>query len=281
MTKQILTADIGGTKIRIVKFRDYKDFQVEKEIEIATPHNPDELVEKITDVISQSFPEFVNFSEEKVLSIATRGTVIGGYVSETSVIGMGNNFPLAEKISLNLGANRVVLGNDANLGALGAFPTDFRGRGLYLTISTGIGGGLLINGQLSRDLDGLEIGHIKTWRDGNWLSWEDLASGETFYKKYGDGDKISMDDPIWTEYAREVAVGILVALPTLHPDKIAIGGGIGKFLNKFGPALRQIVDEFGWKSNGYSVEISAVTDQRYVVNRGAAILALNQSEDDE
>jgi len=277
MAKQILTIDIGGTKIRIVQFRDNTDFQVEKEEEVPTPYNPDELVSKVNNAVQQNFPEFKEFSNDKIISVATRGVINNGKVTDGAKVIDMENFPLAERLSQELDGNRVVVGNDANLGTLGAFPTNFRGRGLYLTISTGIGCGLLIDGKLSRDLDNLEIGHMKTWRDGQWLTWEDLASGETFYKKYGDGDKILADDPIWQEYAREVAVGILVALPTLYPDKIAIGGGIGKFFDKFYPALRKIVDEFGWKENGYSVEIIPVDDQRYVVNRGAVVFALNQS----
>ncbi|MCL2174040.1 ROK family protein [Candidatus Saccharibacteria bacterium] len=273
---QILTIDIGGTKVRVVEFHDTENFQVKKETEIPSSRDPNELVLKIADEIRQNFPEFAEFSEEKIISVATRGMVNDGYVTDPPKIIDMENFPLAAELSQQLGGNHVVVGNDTKLAALGAFPTDFRGRGLYVTLSTGIGAGLLVDGQLSRDLDNLEIGHIKTWRDGQWLEWEELASGETFYQKYGDGYQIPADDPIWQDYAREVAVGILVALPTLYPDKIAIGGKISEFFDKFGPALQQIVDEFGWKANNYSVEIAPANDRRYVVNRGALVFALKQ-----
>ncbi|MCL2038054.1 ROK family protein [Candidatus Saccharibacteria bacterium] len=274
MTKQILTIDIGGTKIRVVQFHDTENFQVKNEFEITAPKNPDELVENLADIVQQHFSEFADFSEEKVISIATRGVVKNGHVSDLAGILDMDDFPLAERLSQQLDGNRVIVGNDTNVGALGAFSADFRDRGLYLTISTGIGAGMLVDGRSSRELDNLEIGHMKTWRNGQWLSWEELASGETFYKKYGRGEEIPADDPIWQNYAREIAVGVLVAIPTLSPDKIVIGGKMSEYFDKYGPSLRQIVAEFNTVGKS---EIIAVTDQRYVVNRGAAIFALNQS----
>lgn len=259
-----------------MQFHDTESFDVKKEIQIPAPYDPTELIQNISDGIRQDFPEFAEFSDDKIISIATRGVVNSGRVTDPVKVLDMDDFPLAEKLSEQLDNNRVIIGNDTNVGAFGAFPTNSRGRNLYLTISTGIGAGLLIDGQSSHDLANLEIGHMKTWRNDKWVEWEELASGKVFYNKYGDGHKIPAGSPIWPDYAREVAVGILAALPTLYPDEIAIGGKMSEYFDKFGPTLQQIIAEFGWKANNYSVIISAVDNQRYIVNRGAAIFALKQ-----
>ncbi|MGH9345188.1 MAG: ROK family protein, partial [Terriglobia bacterium] len=96
-----------------------------------------------------SFGGPVDFKRQRVTSVHTPGW---------------ENFPLAEWVHGEMGLPCCV-DNDANAGALGEFRFG-AGRGtesiIYITHSTGIGSGIICNGQLHRGRDGMagEIGHL-------------------------------------------------------------------------------------------------------------------------
>ncbi|HXG10634.1 MAG TPA: ROK family protein [Gemmataceae bacterium] len=97
-----------------------------------------------------------------------------------------DSFPLAEWIADMLGWP-AVLGNDADVAGL-AEALFGAGKGLspifYITIGSGIGGGLIINGEIYRGCGrgAAEIGHLRTWSLGpggvaEWRPLEGYASG--------------------------------------------------------------------------------------------------------
>lgn len=273
---KILTIDLGGTKTRLAQFRGA---EVAAEVEFPTAADANACIANISAAIRAEFADFATFSDDNVVALATRGLISpDGAVSDARLDWHG--LPIAKLLSEQLGDTRVLLGNDAKLGALGAFPPDFRGRGLYLTIGTGIGGGLMLDGHLSSDLDAMEVGKIQLRHDGAWQTWESFASGYAFSTKYNDfGENIPAGSPIWHDYAADLAAGIVALLPVLRPDKIVIGGGISQLFDKFGELLRQLVSDTAWQP-AIPAEISAAADARHTVNRGAAIFALNQLKHD-
>jgi len=280
MTKQILTIDIGGTKIRIVQFRDNKNFEVKHETEFPTPADPYILTSELADTIRQQFPDFAKFSKDNIVTIATRSRkIVDGKVTG-SLLGM-TDFPIAKLLSKQIDRTKVLVENDSKMGALGAFPTNFTGRGLYVTIGTGIGCGLIINGQLSHDLFDMEAGKmILRLPDEGFATWEGIASGTALSAKHGViSDDILADDPIWRKYADDLSLGLYALLPVVRVNKIVFGGKIGDYFEKFGKRLahnlRAVSKNDSWFDD---VELSS-TDSRYVVNRGAAIFTLNQSDD--
>src|SRR5207302_1184127 len=92
-----------------------------------------------------------------------------------------DNFPLADWMGAVLGWP-AVLGNDADVAGL-AEALFGAGKGLspvfYVTIGSGIGGGLIIDGEIYRGTGkgAAEIGHLQVWDDGEWVILEDAASG--------------------------------------------------------------------------------------------------------
>lgn len=281
----ILTIDTGGTKTRIIQFSSsanpYSPTESITEIsaEFKTPHNESSYLEELLATITTSFPNFINPSDEDVVVLASRGHVGNGIV--TSTLLNWHEFDLEKAIRVNLGVSNVISGNDAKIGAIGAFAGKNYQRGLYLAIGTGIGGGMMINGKLSEDLADMEIGKILTRNNQIPATWEKTASGSAFFEKYGNNsDEMNQDDPIWQEYATGIAEGILVLLPILRPEEIIIGGGMSKFFPKYKDHLQKIILSDAWPPAS-NVIISATEDYSYTVNKGALILALKLMEKDE
>lgn len=276
----ILTIDTGGTKTRLASFDSATSIDQAMTVEpldtfeFPTPRHPDKYLDGLVAAILHHFPEFSNYSEENVVVIATTGRVNNGVVT-SSVIGW-KDFPLQSNLSQQLSDVRVIVGNDAKIGAIGAFAGSPVRRGLYVAIGTGIGGGMVIDGYPSADLAGMEIGKMTFTDRHESIIWEKLASGSAFYQKYGRlAQTIDANNPIWQEYASAIAKGLVVLLPVLLPDQIIIGGAMAEFLPKYGDALRRTISKNGWPPMS-NVEIVAVADLHYTVNRGALLLALQQ-----
>lgn len=111
---------------------------------------------------------------------------------------------------------------------------------LYLTVGTGMGGGLVNSGKLFTGLTHLEVGHIIVRRHpddefegicpihGDCL--EGLISGPAVEARF-NGQKavdISLDEPVWDHLAYYLAQALRNYTLTLMPHQIIIGGGIMK-----------------------------------------------------
>ncbi|MCL1876553.1 ROK family protein [Candidatus Saccharibacteria bacterium] len=282
---QILTIDTGGTKTRIVQFSEIFntesafDAPVLHEIEFSTPYDGDEYVAQVADVIRSDFPDF-DCDENGVVAIAIRGQIANDCVSDAAKFGW-DKFPVVEKLT-DLVKKPVLVANDAKVGALGAFSTDFRGRGLYLPIGTGVGISLIIDGELSHEMSGTEVGSMRVLRGDEYIRWETTVSGDMIYEKTGfHGDELPPDHPFWHEYAESLGAGILTILPIFYPDEVIIGGGVANQFPYYGEMLQKFVQE-NTSPRLKNTRISAAHDPRYTVNRGALIYALkNRNFDHE
>lgn len=276
----ILTIDTGATKTRMVMFDSSLSIsnaienKISHDIEFRTPHHPSEYMETLLDNISQNFPEFRKYSEENIAVLATTGQIDNNKIT-SPIIGW-NHFSLQDELVHALSGTRVIVGNDAKIGAIGAFAKSQTKRGLYVAIGTGIGGGMIINDQPSLDLSDMEIGKTTFMDKHETKTWETIASGSAFYKKYGRlGQNISDHNPIWREYASSIAMGLAALLPTLQPHEIIIGGAIAEFFPKYGPHLIEIIATKSWEFTA-NIPITSEVDFRYTVNRGALVLALRE-----
>lgn len=133
-----------------------------------------------------------------------------------------------------------VMDNDANAGAIGE--AEFgAGKGysplFYMTLSTGIGGGIYADGRVWRGADSYagEIGHL-TIRPGGPEClcgargcFERMCCGLWLERDYGKPAKELMQDAGFVErYVVDLALGLKAAIMLLNPRRIAIGGGIAK-----------------------------------------------------
>jgi len=179
-----------------------------------------------------------------------------------------------------------VMDNDANVGALGEA---FYGAGLghrplfYMTLSTGIGGGIITHGDsIYRGADSYagEIGHVTIRPEGPEClcgsrgCFERMCCGLWLERDYGRPAKELLEDPAFVkQYVMDLALGLKSAVMLLNPARIVIGGGISKAGEAlFGPLRaelrRQITD---WSRARIDVVPAALGDDSVLY--GALVLA--------
>ena len=129
---------------------------------------------------------------------------------------------------------------------------------LYVTIGTGIGGGITQKGQLSDSLRHPEMGHVTLQRvEGDVMEsvcpfhdncFEGLASGPALEKRWGKkGIELESSHPAWKMEADYIAQGLLQMIVVLAPDRVIVGGGVMKQEHLI-DIVREKVKE---KLNGY------------------------------
>jgi glucokinase len=249
-----LAIDIGGTKFSLGLFED----KLRAEGDIMTHREsrptrrdggPEWMLAEIAGILRDwpacdrcgiGFGGPVDFARQRV----ALSTHVGGW----------QDFPLVERIAemLQLPAvSNVVIDNDANAGALGEAMYG-AGRGhlplFYLTLSTGIGGGIVLaDGAVYRGADSWagEIGHLTIRPDGPEClcgargCLERMCGGLWLERDHGKPAHLLFDDPDFiTRYVADLAMGLKAAIMLLNPARIVIGGGIAKAGEKLFEPLR-------------------------------------------
>lgn len=234
-----LTIDIGGTKILFTVFTP--DGTAQESIKVPTPHDFEEFSSTLSENI------------KKLSSQAFDYCVIGmpGLIDRENGVFMGGgnltwkNVPLAETVS-NIINCPVSLENDANLAGLSEaiLVRDTYKTALYITISTGIGGGFIVDGRIEPALADAEIGKIifRT-SDGTYKTWEHISSGKTLSETYGMRASDIDDLEIWHTFTENIAAGIINVSTTYTPEVIIIGGGAGSNLEKFREPLLSWIEQ--------------------------------------
>lgn len=132
----------------------------------------------------------------------------------------------------------VVLENDANCAALAeAILGAGRGAGLlvYYTVSTGIGSGIVRDGQLVITRGDTEGGHQVLWPEraggpacdcGGAGCLEAIASGRAIARRFGrPADEIE-DQAVWDEVGEWLGLAVVNAVALLDCDRVVFGGGV-------------------------------------------------------
>lgn len=162
-----------------------------------------------------------------------------GFITSTPKPGWPNtNF--AGTIQQALGVP-VIFDTDVNAAALGEY-TWGAAQGLhnfiYLTIGTGIGGGVMVNQRLVHGLIHPEMGHILL--PHNWEAdpypgncpfhgdcFEGLACGPAIKARWGKpAESMPPDHPAWDLESTYLALALTNLICTLSPERIILGGGV-------------------------------------------------------
>lgn len=259
--KVVAGIDIGGTKIAVA----LENYAGER---IAARRLPTEVQlgpERILENISRSVEEMLAETETKItaIGIGCPGPIDieRGLVLSPANLPDWIDFPIVELVQKRFGV-AVSLDNDANAAALGEY---FHGAGrgfkdvFYVTISTGIGGSIICEGQVHHGVQSGagEIGHIIVKSDGvrcrcgTYGCLETIASGtgiarrmrETVAAQNGgiveEYDRIKAEtvveavkngnetaQKIWDETIKYLAIGIGNAITLIAPEAVIIGGGV-------------------------------------------------------
>jgi predicted NBD/HSP70 family sugar kinase len=224
--------DVGGTKTLVAVF-DAHGKLVEKQKFPTPPEYPEFLKELKKTLKSLSTDEF------QAVTIAMPGSVDHdhGLVHAFGNLTWRDVHVIADLEKLT--HCPVLLENDAKLAGLSEalLVPDYE-KVLYITISTGIGTGLIVNGTIDRDLSDSEAGQMILEHNGKHVKWESFASGKAIVARYGVRAAELDDREAWKVLSRDFASGILTLVATLQPDVMIIGGGVGSHFDKFGKYLQ-------------------------------------------
>jgi glucokinase len=311
----ILAVDIGGTHFRVGLFDPQGQLLEVSKSATSSQGGREWMLSEIR----QRAQKLLSGAPEPVKAC---GVSFGGPVDYarqlvTSVHTPGwRRFPLASWIRETIGIP-ALLDNDANVGALGEFHFG-AGRGvnslIYITLSTGIGSGLVIHGKVFRGRDSMagEIGHLPLsdlpipCTCGGSGCLEALSSGRSIARsarelaasdpqaarrlmEMGGGnaenltarlvfDAAAQGDPAANRLLRDaiywLARALTMAIRLINPDKIILGGGVAQAGDRLLLPLRELMAQ--WKSGNfsYTTEISTAALSNDSPLYGAAALGL-------
>lgn len=215
--------DVGGSKIRVAFSKDGTELGEPKVI----PTHADDF-EKGVRQLGETIQELAG--KAKIEAVA--GGVAGPFNKERTGLVGGRTLPDWTGKPLKKELERLVsapvsLENDADLAGLGE-TTYGAGKGydivVYMTVSTGVGGTRIVQGNIDVSTMGFEPGK-QIIDKGRTL--EELVSGSDMEKQSGKKPyEIPQDDPIWEELAVWLAVGLNNTIVHWSPDIVVLGGSM-------------------------------------------------------
>ncbi len=229
-----LGIDVGGTKTLLAVFS--AEGKILKKYKFPTP-------KKYQDFLNDLKKDLSQFNEYHISACCC---AIPGKVDRQKGVGLvfGNlgwhNAPIKNDLGSLLNHAKILVENDSNLAGLHEaliFHKQYK-KVLYITIGTGIGDGIIIDGKIDPDFADSESGQMVLNYNGRLTRWEDIASGRALVERYGKKAS-EIDDPeIWQQFAKDLSLGLVELVAALQPDVIIIGGGIGTHFNKYADFLR-------------------------------------------
>lgn len=229
--------EAGGTKFVCAVGSAPEDISAEVTIPTTTPD----------ETITRTISFFRKFQDEVLaIGVGSFGPVdidpsskTFGYITNTPKPGWAQT-PIISKLSRALNVP-IVFDTDANAAAFGEATWGI-GKGLqtfvYLTIGTGIGGGVVINGKPLHGMLHPEIGHLRLphdWKEDPFPGvctyhgdcFEGLAGGPALLKRWGiAGESLPPDHQAWSLEAHYLGLALMNLILTLSPQRIILGGGI-------------------------------------------------------
>jgi len=267
----VIAVDIGGTQLRVAVIQGTK---VLAKMRVLTGDDP--LPERIVSRICKSIDQLLQDTNIEKEQVAGLGVCVAGPLdSRTGVVFSPPNLPgwdqvpLRDMLSEQYPKIPILIENDANAACLGEYMFG-AGQGckdmVYVTVSTGIGGGVICNGQLMVGTSGTaaELGHMIIDRHGPRCNCgsigclESIASGVAITRRaseaiaagyYFEGKpelasivQLPHSDPqavahaaraglpaaraIIGEAAEALGLGIVTIIHLFNPEKIILGGGL-------------------------------------------------------
>jgi len=257
---QLIGVDLGGTGIKLGRFGSDGTLLAELQVPTPQPAMPGAVTMAIAEAIEQLDPERLasrvglghpgpSDAKGRVARIAIN---LPGWV----------DVPLAEWLEPKLG-RRVTTANDANCALVGEH---WQGAarditdGLLLTLGTGVGGAVLLGGQLFTGHGGAapEPGLIGLDPDGPPCSSGNRGSLQQYCCIAGLARLSPLDpaeitrradggDPdalgVWAEYGRLLGVGLSSLIYLFTPERVLLGGGLSAASHHFLPAVWAEVSE--------------------------------------
>jgi len=290
---QLIGVDVGGTGLKLARFNQAGDLLAELNQPTPSPATPEAICSKLIEMIHQLDPEH----QASVIGVGIPGPIDGtGRIARICINLPGwQDVPLADWLETKLNLP-VVLGNDGNCAVYGEH---WRGAGkgfddlVLLTLGTGVGGGVIIAGQLFLGCNGaaVEPGLIgldpngPACNSGNNGSIESFCSISALTKASGHapaelsrlaatGDQSAL--AAWHRYGVLLGCGISSLIYCFTPQRLLLGGGLSAAFPYFAPALKAEVQRRVLAPSREGLAILPAALGNGAGRLGAARLALNK-----
>jgi glucokinase len=222
--------DIGGTSIKAGIVSGNK---IIKTARIKTGKTKKEVIANLFKIIKE-----LDNKKVKAIGIGCPGPA--DY--QKGVIGNTPNIPLQnvklKRIIENKFRKKVVMANDAQCFVLGESVRLKKKNAVGLTLGTGVGGGIVIDGRLyTGNGNAGHFGHCTIKFDGNKSSVnqgsiESYVSAKSIEKNYHKKpENLSMKE--WAKVGENLGIGIANLINSFDPEIVVIGGGVAESFNKF------------------------------------------------
>ncbi len=313
-----LAVDIGGTHVRAARVSDRGQIEARSKIDTPDEGRPEAVIAAVHGLLAALLPSD-RASDGVGVGVAVPGPLdptTGVVFEPPNMLGWGT-YPLAQRLADRLGRS-VWIHNDADLAGLGE-ARHGAGSGhdplLYLTVSTGIGGGIVQGGRIYAGAHGLaaECGHIVVQAGGPVCNAghagcaEALASGtaiarraaevlatapgtthlaryvtsgvsptaEDVARAAADGDAVALGIFEAAGTALGLAIGSLINV--LDPARVVLGGGLTAVWGLWAPAMHRAVASYVMAASARAIDIvpAALGDDAGLV--GAAVYAFDQT----
>ncbi|MGD1941165.1 MAG: ROK family protein [Leptolyngbyaceae cyanobacterium] len=290
---QVIGIDLGGTAIKLGRYAETGLCLEVLTIATPQPATPKAVAAAMVTAIDQLAPD----RQVRAIGIGTPGPAdAAGRVARVAINLEGwQDVPLAEWIETQTGLP-TALANDANCAGLGeawlGAGCDFSNL-IVLTLGTGVGGAIILDGQLFVGHTGTagELGLITLnpegppCNSGNRGSLEQHCSVQAIRREMdcepgklaaqalaGDATAIAY----WQQYGRYLGAGLASLIYVLTPEAIILGGGISAGADLFLPTVWQEIEQRVLPSSreGLQLLIAKLGNQAGVA--GAARLALQK-----
>lgn len=250
--RTIVSIDIGGTRLRAAAYKQ-DQFQPISQKRVETKAKEPNAFGRLINLLEDIWPKNENVD---AIGVSSPGPVDPhtGVIMVTPNIKEWRDFPITAKLTDHFGIP-AYLDNDANLAGLAEWKFG-AGRGhhnvLYLTVSTGVGGGVIINDQLLQGHHGLaaELGHTTIQADGPLCGCgqpghlESFSSGtgiERFVAEQLKAGRESLLQPDKKNSAHAISEaakqGDALSIEAYQNAGKYLGIGVANFLHAFDPSI--------------------------------------------
>jgi glucokinase len=309
MSEFIVGVDLGGTRIRAALLDTDLNILARDETLTLADEGPDQVIGRMAAVAQAVMPGQGRVIGVGVSSPGPLNPHTGVVLAPPNLPGW-HNVPLAQRLRDALGYP-VFIGNDANVAVLAeAARGAARGcqHAIYLTLSTGIGGGVLVDGRLLLGQEGFaaEVGHILMVVNDRVSSLEKEAAGpalarqaralieqgrDSLLSELVQGDLSHIDSALIGQAAQQgdalareiveragriIGIGIVSLLHLFNPQVIVIGGGVSNLGDLLFVPMRAAVEahviDKGYLE-GLRIERSALGDNVSLIGAAALVQA--------
>jgi glucokinase len=313
----VVGVDLGGTKILAGVFDARFDLKGTAKLSTKADRGVEAVIDRIARCVNEAVDECdLSLKQIRGVGIGAPGAVdfdSGRVIFAPNLPGW-KDIPLKKELEKRLSVP-VFTGNDCNVCTLGAFDREFKSKPKHLVgvfIGTGIGGGLIINGNLyaGHNLTAGEIGHMVIEVNGpkcgcgNRGCFEALASRTAIFRRVQsavkDGQKTLLTEmlgpdladmrsgdlrkairkgdkfveKVIEEAAEYAGIGVANLINILNPEIVVVGGGVIEALeNEMMPTIIKTAKEHVMSGTMDGIKIEASKLGDHAGITGAAVLA--------